>query len=47
MAELIPTTQKGVKVSKEGCDLIDIPVPTPRDDEVLIRNDIVSSNPKG
>lgn len=47
MAEGIPTVQKGVKVSKKGYFIRDIPVPTPRETEVLIRNEVVSSNPKG
>lgn len=49
MATSIPTTMKGVLVEKTGGVEVleyktDLPVPTPKDGEVLVKNDFIGVN---
>ena len=49
MAHSLPTTMKGVSISKNGgVDVLeyktDMPLPTPKEGEVLVKNDFAGVN---
>jgi NADPH2:quinone reductase len=49
MATAIPNTMKGIRIDKTGGVEVlnyrtDLPVPTPREGEILVKNDFVGVN---